>query len=146
MMMENGDPASHSAQDRNRESGPILQDECTHHELNNKGKVQTKSELVLLLTDPPLKVKLQSLVVNFSTKKSETQSPKIFSQNKTEKVSKTLQELRMLSSVNQRLSRVQVLNCQNCNQCLKGHKSLRLSRLSEIVKVVRNCQCCQKLS
>ena len=47
-------------------------------------------------------------------------------------ISKTSQELRMLSSVTlnfqvTRLSWIQFFNCQKCNQCLKCHKSQGLS-------------------
>ena len=69
---------------------------------------------------------------------------------------KTLQELRMLSSVTlncqvTKIVWIQVLNCQNCNQCLKCHKSclcncqngkkyncqkkIQLSKMSTIVKI-----------
>ena len=62
---------------------------------------------------------------------------------------KTLQELRMLSSV--------TLDCQVTKTAMnsgsqlselssESQKSLGLSKLPEIVKVVRNCQICQKLS
>ena len=68
---------------------------------------------------------------------------------------KTLQELRMLSSVTlncqvTKIVWIQVLNCQNCNQCLKCHKSClcncqngkkyncqKLSQLSKMSKIVK---------
>ena len=64
------------------------------------------------------------------------------------KITKTSQELRMLSSVT---INCQVLNCQNCNQLLKSHKSPGLSfqlskwqkQLSELWKlssIVKNCK------
>ena len=62
-----------------------------------------------------------------------------------EKMMKTLQELRMLSSVtiNWQVRMnvwIQVLNCQNCNQCLK----YQVSRT--VFPIVKNCLNCPKLS